>query len=84
MRSRRTAGRATPATSICGCGPRRIDLLTAIDGVVFEDCHARRQVISIDGVELPIIGLEDFKANKRASGRTQDLADLEALDDGSA
>jgi hypothetical protein len=65
-----------------GYPPRRIDLLTSIDGVDFAACHARRQVLSVDGVDLPIIGLVDFKANKRASGRTQDLADLEALDDG--
>ena len=65
-----------------GYPPRRIDLLTSIDGVVFEACHAQRQTFAIDGVDLPIISLADFKANKRASGRTQDLADLEALDDG--
>jgi hypothetical protein len=52
------------------------------DGVGFEACHERRQTLAIDGVELPIIGLDDFKANKRASGRAQDLADLEALGDG--
>ncbi len=64
-----------------GYPPRRIDLLTSIDGVDFEACHAQRQNFAIDGVDLPIIGLADFKANKRASGRMQDLADLEALDD---
>jgi len=65
-----------------GYPPRRIDLLTSIDGVEFEACRARRQVLHVDGVDLPIIALADFKANKRAAGRTQDLADLEALDDG--
>jgi hypothetical protein len=65
-----------------GYPPRRIDLLTSIDGVGFEACHAQRQNFVIDGVDLPIISLADFKANKRASGRAQDLADLEALDDG--
>ena len=65
-----------------GYPPRRIDLLTSIDGVDFGTCRAQRQNFVIDGVDLPIIGLADFKANKRASGRAQDLADLEALDDG--
>ena len=65
-----------------GYPPRRIDLLTSIDGVRFEACHTQRQNFVFDGVELPIIGLADFKANKRASGRKQDLADLEALDNG--
>jgi hypothetical protein len=63
-----------------GMPPRRIDLLTAIDGVEFEGCYRRREVIKLDGVALPLIGLEDFKANKRASGRHKDLADLEALE----
>lgn len=64
-----------------GYPPSRIDLLTAIDGVEFDACYARRLVMNIAGVDLPIIGLEEFRANKRAAGRAQDLADLEALDD---
>lgn len=64
-----------------GYPPFRIDLLTGIDGVEFEACHARRLEMNIAGVDLPIIGLEDFRANKRASGRAKDLADLEALED---
>ncbi len=63
-----------------GYPPRRIDLLTSIDGVDFKTCHARRTVVSIDGVDLCFIALEDFKTNKRAAGRLKDLADLESLD----
>ncbi|MCB2022044.1 MAG: nucleotidyltransferase [Rhizobacter sp.] len=63
-----------------GQPPRRIDLLTAIDGVSFDACFARREIVDMDGVPLSIIGLEDFKANKRASGRLKDLADLESLE----
>ena len=66
-----------------GYPPRRIDLLTSIDGVDFAVCHARRLVIAIDGLNLHFISLEDFKTNKRATGRHKDLADLEMLDDGS-
>jgi predicted nucleotidyltransferase len=62
-----------------GQPPRRIDLLTDIDGVEFADCWARREGVVFDGLELNLIGLEDFKANKRAAGRLKDLADLEAL-----
>lgn len=62
-----------------GHPPGRIDLLTAMDGVVFDDCYARRQRVGIDGLELDIIGLEDFIANKRSAGRLKDLADLENL-----
>ena len=49
-------------------------------GVEFSQCHANRVIMKIGGVELPIIGLEEFRANKRASGRAKDLADLESLD----
>jgi predicted nucleotidyltransferase len=62
-----------------GHPPRRIDLLTAIDGVTFEPCFARREQVELAGVPLTIIGVEDFKANKRATGRVKDLADLESL-----
>ena len=62
-----------------GHPPRRIDLLTQIDGVVFSACWLRCEVLVMDGTPLKFIGLDDFKANKRASGRLKDLADLEAL-----
>ena len=63
-----------------GYPPARIDLLTAIDGVEFDACRSRKLVMRIGGVDLPIIGLEDFRTNKRTAGRAQDLADLESLD----
>ncbi len=64
-----------------GFPPRRIDLLTSIDGVEFAPCYSRRMTVPFDGLHLNFIALEDFKTNKRASGRLQDLADLEALGD---
>jgi predicted nucleotidyltransferase len=63
-----------------GQPPRRIDLLTSIDGVEFEACFARRERVQLSGVQLNIIGLEDFRTNKRSTGRLKDLADLESLD----
>ena len=62
-----------------GQPPRRIDLLTRFDGVEFGDCWRRREELTVAGTRLAFIGLEDFKANKRASGRLKDLADLESL-----
>jgi hypothetical protein len=64
-----------------GYPPARIDLLTSIDGVDFDRCYPRRLMVEIAGVALPVIHLEDFRANKRATGRTKDLADLESLGD---
>ena len=65
-----------------GYPPRRIDLLTGIDGVEFAPCYTRRMVVPLDGLNLHFIALEDFKTNKRATGRLKDLADLEALGPG--
>ena len=63
-----------------GVAPRRIDLLTRIDGVEFAACWDRREAMAVDGLPLNFIGLEAFKADKRAVGRFKDLADLEALE----
>ncbi len=71
---------ATDTVVQLGQPPRRIDLLTAIDGLAFEACFARRERVELACVQLNIIGLEDFKINKRAVGRLKDLADLESLE----
>ena len=63
-----------------GSGPQRIDLLTRISGVSFEQAYANRLTVSMEGLEVPVISLKDLIANKRASGRTQDLADIERLE----
>ncbi|WP_324282813.1 DUF6036 family nucleotidyltransferase [Cyanobacterium aponinum UTEX 3222] len=62
-----------------GYPPNRIDLLTSVDGVNFADCYSKRLEISIDGILINFIDLENLKKNKKASGRMQDLADLENL-----
>lgn len=62
-----------------GYPPLRIDLLTSIDGVEFPACHDRRVLVEINGICVPFIALDDLLANKLASGRLQDLADVEAL-----
>lgn len=62
-----------------GNPPLRIELLTSISGVEFDDCHRRRESQIVDTVEVPFISLEDLRSNKRAAGRAQDLADLEDL-----
>jgi hypothetical protein len=63
-----------------GYPPRRIDLLTSIDGVDFAPAFARRVTVDVDGQSLNFISLNDFKTNKRTTGRHKDLADLDALD----
>jgi predicted nucleotidyltransferase len=62
-----------------GTNPRRIDILTRISGVDFEQAYANRETIVLEGLSIPVIGLADLLANKRATGRTQDAADIERL-----
>ncbi len=62
-----------------GMPPFRIELLTKISGVTFETCYARKRIMTIDDLEVAVIDLADLRTNKLASGRLQDLADLEKL-----
>jgi predicted nucleotidyltransferase len=62
-----------------GAPPIRIEILTSISGVSFEECYKNRQTISVNELEVNIIGLEDLKKNKLAAGRFRDLDDLEKL-----
>lgn len=63
-----------------GQPPNRIDLLCSVSGVDFATCYESRFTVDIDGVPVDFIGLEDLRKNKAASGRYQDLADLENLE----
>ncbi|MGQ0625854.1 MAG: DUF6036 family nucleotidyltransferase [Sporichthyaceae bacterium] len=64
-----------------GHPPKRIDVIATIDGVEFDDCWPNRLEVELGGLPVPFIGLADFIANKRASGRPQDLADIDAVMD---
>jgi predicted nucleotidyltransferase len=63
-----------------GVAPRRIDIITGVTGLQFEEAFARSVTLKIDGFEVRVLSLDDLIRNKRASGRTQDLADAEALE----
>lgn len=62
-----------------GRPPLRIDLLTSLSGLEFDECYPSRETTDVDGIAFPFIGRADLKTNKRATGRHQDLADLEEL-----
>ena len=62
-----------------GYPPNRIDLLNFASGLEFEDAWSHRVETRIDGVPVHLIALSDLEKNKRASGRLQDLADLQKL-----
>jgi len=63
-----------------GYPPNRIDLMTSPKGVDFETCYTAREKIEIEGLDINLIDLENLKKNKKATGRYQDLADIEHLE----
>ena len=62
-----------------GVPPMRIEVLTDIDGVTFDECYAAREVSMIDGQPVNLISLRHLRKNKKASGRHKDLDDLDHL-----
>jgi hypothetical protein len=62
-----------------GYPPNRIDLLTTLPGVDFDECYPDRIIETMDGVSIHFIDLDHLKKNIKASGQHQDLADLENL-----
>jgi hypothetical protein len=56
--------RATGKVFIFGREPVRADILTGPDGVDFEECYRRRKTVDWDGVKVPLISVDDLKANK--------------------
>ena len=62
-----------------GLPPRRIDLLTSISGVSFEEAWPGRATHQVEGLAIPFLGRASLVQNKRAAGRAKDLADLESL-----
>lgn len=63
-----------------GVPPVRIDLLTGVSGVSFEEAWPRRLVVTVEGLEVGVIGRDDLVRNKRATGRPPDLVDAERLE----
>jgi hypothetical protein len=62
-----------------GRPPNRIDVLTSITGVATEEVFRNRVPGRLNGHDVDYISLPDLLANKRATGRAKDLADVEAL-----
>ena len=62
-----------------GYPPLRIDILTSIDGITFKEAYSHKKTISVDNLEIQFIGINELIQNKKASGRKQDLADIERL-----
>lgn len=63
-----------------GLPPRRIDLLTTISGVSFEEAWQSRLTTRLGNIEVPTLGREALLKNKRAAGRDKDALDAQALE----
>lgn len=62
-----------------GYPPLRIDLLTHIDGVTFNECYENKAQVEIEGLLVNFIGYKDLLKNKKESGRLRDLDDIDNL-----
>lgn len=62
-----------------GLPPRRIDVMTSVTGLTFEDAWMTRVTHEVEQLEVPFVGRNELIANKRATGRPKDLADIHAL-----
>lgn len=62
-----------------GYPPLRIDILNEIDGVTFKEAFRNKLIIDIEGLQVSYIGLDDLITNKKVSGRSRDLSDVNEL-----
>ena len=62
-----------------GVAPNRIDILTSIDGVVFDEAYEGRGTVEIVGIKIPVISKHHLIENKITVGRPQDLVDIQKL-----
>ncbi len=62
-----------------GYPPLRIDLLTEIDGVTFENCFKNRKEVKIENLKVNFIGYNDLLKNKKETGRPRDIDDIDNL-----
>jgi hypothetical protein len=62
-----------------GVPPRRIDILTSIEGVSFTDAWQHRKATDVEGLHLSVLSLDDLILNKTTVGRSKDKADVEWL-----
>lgn len=63
-----------------GVAPQRVDVLTSIDGVEFDDAWTGRREAPVEGVKVPVIGRDHLLLNKRATGRPKDRIDAEWIE----
>ena len=63
-----------------GVAPCRIDIITSVDGLQFEDAFTHSVLIDIEEIPIHVLSIQDLIINKRATGRSKDLVDAETLE----
>jgi len=63
-----------------GVAPIRIDIITQIIEINFENAYRNAEITDINGLKIPLISIPDLIKNKKAAGRRQDLDDAEHLE----
>jgi hypothetical protein len=58
-----------------GIIPRRIDIVTEIDGVEFSQAEKNKLILNIDELNVPVLSLKDLLQNKKSTGREKDKLD---------
>ncbi|MCK5267289.1 MAG: nucleotidyltransferase [Spirochaetes bacterium] len=62
-----------------GVAPRRIDIITKIDGLTFDEASKEKEIIEIAGISIPVISKQNLIINKLATGRDKDKIDVKNL-----
>jgi len=62
-----------------GVVPRRIDIITAIDGLTFDEAARGKDIIDLEGLAIPVISKENLIINKLSTGRDKDRLDADTL-----
>jgi predicted nucleotidyltransferase len=62
-----------------GRSPIRIEIINQASGIDFKNCYQNRKTLTVDDMDIPVIGINDLLTNKKAAGRDKDNADLKNL-----
>jgi hypothetical protein len=62
-----------------GVAPRRIDIITQITGVTYDEADEDKVIVEVENLKLPILSLDKLIKNKKATGRKKDKLDAEYL-----
>jgi len=62
-----------------GLAPRRIDIITKIDGVTYDEADEDKIVVEVEGLRLPVLSMDKLLKNKMATGRERDALDVKFL-----